>query len=225
MKTREDILTVVSHDLKAPLRGVHALSKMLENEYAGKLDEAGIQQLQLLKTRVKQMFDMIEGILKYSKIGANDIPPEQIDTGLLIRETLLFITVPESIKVIIPDGLPVVTFVKIRLQQVFQNLLSNAIKYMDKKNGEIKIAFADEEISWRFSIFDNGPGIEEKFLESIFKLFQTIKPKDEMESSGIGLAIVKKIITDAGGKIWVESIPGQGSAFHFTVLKTPYLND
>jgi signal transduction histidine kinase len=108
---------------------------------------------------------------------------------------------------------------KIKFEQVFQNLLSNAIKFMDKSRGEVRIGYLDEGDRWKFSVADNGPGIAEKYHEKIFQIFQTLQPRDEFESTGIGLTVVKKIIESYGGKIWVESRIGQGSTFFFTIPK------
>ena len=103
------------------------------------------------------------------------------------------------------------------MEQVFQNLLSNAVKFMDKQRGEIKVACAREDGYWKFSIADNGPGIEEKYFDKIFQIFQTLAPRDESENTGVGLALVKKIIEMYNGKIWVESKVGHGSKFFFTL--------
>jgi len=115
--------------------------------------------------------------------------------------------------------LPQVQTDKTRVSQIFQNLLSNAIKFMDKPQGQIRIGCVQDGDFWRFSVADNGPGIEEKYFDRIFKLFQTLAPRDECESSGVGLAVVKKIVRFYGGKVWVESKVGEGSTFFFTLPK------
>jgi signal transduction histidine kinase len=103
--------------------------------------------------------------------------------------------------------------------QVFQNLLSNAVKYMDKPKGLIKVGCVEEDSFWKFNITDNGPGIEEKHFERIFQMFQTLAPRDEFESTGVGLTVTKKIVELYKGKIWVESKVGEGSTFFFTLPK------
>ena len=215
----ENFAHVVSHDLKAPLRGIHTLAEYLSTINSAQLGEEGVQQLNLLRGRVKRMFDMIDGILRYSKIGREAERKETIDMNQFVKGVVDLVTVPDNIAVKIQKNMPSVLFDKVRLQQVFQNLISNAVKYMDKERGLIRINCTDESIFWRFSVSDNGPGIEEKCLETIFELFQTINPKDEKESTGVGLTIVKKIIENAGGKIWVESKVNEGSIFNFTLLK------
>ena len=108
---------------------------------------------------------------------------------------------------------------KTRIEQVFQNLISNAIKYMDKPKGSVQLACQEKENYWQFSVADNGPGIEEKHFKKIFQIFQTLAPRDEIESTGVGLSLVKKIIEMYGGKVWVESEVGIGSTFFITILK------
>lgn len=108
---------------------------------------------------------------------------------------------------------------QIHLVQVFNNLLSNAIKFLDKPEGLIRIGYVDEGDKWRFDIADNGPGIEEKHHAKVFQMFQTLSPRDEFESTGVGLALVKKIVENWGGSVWVESTVGQGSTFFFTLPK------
>ncbi len=101
--------------------------------------------------------------------------------------------------------------------QLFQNLIDNAIKYMDKPQGQIKVDCVEEDGIWKFTVADNGPGIEEKYFEKIFQIFQTLIRRDELESTGIGLSVVKKIIETSGGRIWVESKVGEGTTFFFTL--------
>lgn len=214
-----DFAHVVSHDLKAPLRGIHTVSEWLEKGFSDKLDNTGVEQLNLIRKKVKHMSDMIDGILKYSKISKQNGQKERVDITILLKEVMESLNTPGHIKIEIQNNFPTVNFERIRLQQVFQNLISNAIKYMDKQQGTVMIRYENADKFWKFCIFDNGPGIEERFLKNIFKLFQTIKPKDERESTGVGLAIVQKIVETAGGSVWVKSKVGEGSVFYFTILK------
>ncbi len=214
-----DFAHVVSHDLKAPLRGIHTVAEWLEKGLSEKLDSMSVEQFNLIRKKSKHMSDMIDGILQYSKISKMTGEKENIEVGTLLLEVVETLSVPSHIKVEIQKDMPVVRFEKIRLQQVFQNLISNAVKYMDKEKGSITVSCENLEKHLKFRIFDNGPGIEDRFLKNIFKLFQTIKPKDERESTGVGLAIVQKIIESSGGTVWVESKVGEGSRFYFTLLK------
>jgi signal transduction histidine kinase len=115
--------------------------------------------------------------------------------------------------------MPVIECAETHIMQLFQNLLSNAIKYMDKPQGQIKVGCVEENGFWKFSITDNGPGIEEKYFEKIFKMFQALSVSEEFEGTGVGLTIAKKIVELYGGNIWVESKIGKGSTFFFTLPK------
>jgi signal transduction histidine kinase len=121
--------------------------------------------------------------------------------------------------VTVETELPTVMAELVRMEQVFQNLVGNAIKYNDKPEGSVRIGHRDNGDEWEFYIADNGPGIEEKHFAKVFQIFQTLRPRDEVESTGVGLAIVKRIIELYGGKIWVESVVGEGSTFIFTLPK------
>jgi signal transduction histidine kinase len=118
-------------------------------------------------------------------------------------------------------GLPIVYGEPVRLRQVFQNLIGNAVKYGDKAETDIRVEFADGGSFWEFRVADNGPGIEERHFERIFKIFQTLAPKDKTDSTGVGLALVNRIVERAGGRVWVQSRLGEGSTFCFTWPKGP----
>jgi two-component system sensor kinase FixL len=135
----------------------------------------------------------------------------------LVRSTIDLLAPPAHIAIVIETPLPQVMMDPTRAQQVFQNLLSNAVKYMDKPVGRIGVRCVAEGDWWHFAVADNGPGIEAKYFERIFGLFQTLAPRDEIESSGVGLAVVKKIVETEGGHVWVESEYGHGATFHFTL--------
>ena len=119
----------------------------------------------------------------------------------------------------LPDSLPIISGDRDKIKQVALNLMSNAIKYMDKPEGRINVDCVEENGFWKFSVADNGPGIEEKHFEKIFQMFQTLSSRDEFESTGVGLTLVKKIVEMYGGKIWIESEIGEGSTFFFTLPK------
>lgn len=212
-----DFAYIVSHDLKAPLRGIRALADWLSADYTDTLDSKGQEQLRLLVNRVDQMHDLIEGILQYSRIGRikDEIVP--IDLCELIPNIIDILAPPEHITITVQENLPIVHAEHTKALQVFQNLLSNAIKYMDKPAGHIEIHCTEVDGVWEFSVSDNGPGIEEKHFQTIFQMFQTLSPRDGIESTGIGLALVKKIVEIHGGTIRVESEPGKGSTFLFTL--------
>ncbi|MBP8303503.1 MAG: PAS domain-containing protein [Phycisphaerae bacterium] len=210
---------VVSHDLRAPLRGIKTLAGWIASDQAERLDREGREQLSLLLGRVTRMEDLIQGILQYSRAGALLDEGQIVDLAELVPAILDLVAPPAHITVTLETPLPRVRGDQTRLTQVFQNLLGNAVKFMDKPQGRIQIGCIDDGAFWRFSVQDNGPGIEERHFDRIFKLFQTLAPQDESDSSGVGLAVVKKVVTFYGGRVWVESTVGKGSTFFFTLPK------
>ena len=211
---------IVSHDLKAPLRGISQLSTWLIQDYGEALPQEGKELLDLLIDRVKRMDRLIDGILAYSRAGRPSETVEEIDLNLLLSEIVKSLMPPASIQVTYDNSLPMLHGNTTQIAQVFQNLLSNAIKFMDKPEGHIRVGCAEDGEYWRFWIADNGPGIETQHHERIFQIFQTLRgTSGESENSGVGLSIVKKVIETHGGKIWVESTPGAGSTFWFTLPK------
>jgi len=214
-----DFAHVAAHDLKAPLRGIATLADWIVQDCADKIDGQGRDNLALLQQRVNRMTRLIDGILRYAEVGHDDHGVEMIDTRALVAEVVEQIAPPEHITVRVEDPLPVVPCERAALTQVFQNLLSNAVKYMDKPEGEIRVAAEEGEDYWTFRIQDNGPGIEETYFDRIFQMFQTLAPSHGGDSTGIGLAIVKKIVQMHGGNVWVQSQPGCGSTFLFTLPK------
>ena len=215
----KDFAYIVSHDLKAPLRGVKTLADWISADYADKLGDEGREQMDLLLSQVMRMHNLIDGVLEYSRVGREKEEQVQINLNELVREAIDMVAPPENIEITIENELPVIECERTRIMQVFQNLLSNAVKYMDKPQGRVRIGCVEEDGFWKFSVADNGPGIEEKHFERIFKIFQTLSPRDEFESTGVGLTVVKKIVELYDGKIWVESEPGKGSTFFFTLPK------
>ena len=214
-----DFAHIVSHDLKAPLRSIGGLVNILVEELEDKLDDKNRELSGLLIKQVERMKNLIDGILKYSKIGRVSEEVTKIDLNDLLNSIIGLIAPPDNMKVETPQNMPTIEANETQISQIFMNLLSNAIKYMDKPQGNIVIKYEDNGKFWKFSVTDNGPGIEEKDFEKVFGMFQTLKPKDDYESTGVGLALIKKIVETHGGKIWVESELTKGSSFIFTLPK------
>jgi signal transduction histidine kinase/HAMP domain-containing protein len=216
-KELQDFAYVTAHDLKAPLRGIGTLTDWITSDYGDRLDEPGRQQLGLLKGRVSRMSELIDSILHYSEIGRTTKRIESVDLNALLPEIIGQLSPPQHIEITVDTGLPTLVSEKARLIQLFQNLIGNAIKYMDKPQGLIEVGCTSQEGYWQFHVTDNGPGIDNKYFTKIFQMFQTLTRRDELESTGIGLAVVKKIVDLYGGNVWVESTIGEGTTFYFTL--------
>jgi len=218
-KELKDFASIVSHDLKAPLRGIKSLATWILDDCSDKLGEQANEQMNLLLGRVERMYNLIDGVLQYSRAGRTEEKPIQVNLEDFIPEAIDMLVPPENISITIENTMPVIECAETHVMQLFQNLLSNAIKYMDKPQGRIKVGCVEEDGFWKFSIADNGPGIEEKHFEKIFKMFQALSVSKEFEGTGVGLTITKKIVELYGGNIWVESKIGKGSKFFFTLPK------
>jgi len=216
-KELKEFASIVSHDLKAPLRGIKTLASWILSDCADKLGDEANEQMNLLLERVERMYNLIEGTLQYSRAGRVEGKRVRVNLNNYIPEIINMVAPPEDITVTIENELPVIECEETHIMQVFQNLLSNAIKYMDKPQGWIKVGCVEQDGFWKFSVADNGPGIEEKHFEKIFKIFQTLSTSPDFEGTGIGLTVAKKIVELYDGKIWVESKVGEGSTFFFTL--------
>jgi len=216
----KDFAYVVSHDLKAPLRGISALANWLATDYADKLDEQGRDFLNLLVQRATRMDSLISGILEYSRVGRVKEEMKLMELDTVVSDVINLLAPPDHVVVTIETKLPAIVCEPTRIYQVFQNLIGNAVQHLDKPNGEIRVGLLDEGGSATFYVADNGPGIEAKYFAKIFEMFQTLKPRDEVENTGVGLTIVKKIVEMYGGRIWVESKIGAGTTFWFTLPAT-----
>jgi PAS domain S-box-containing protein len=210
---------IVSHDLKAPLRAMFNLSEWIEEDLTGKIDTESAKNFQLLRSRIKRMESLIDGILQYSRAGRIKAEIQPIDLSGFIQDIIANLAPPEKFKISVQHEMPVIAIEKIAMEQVFSNFISNAIKYNTAAEPEISISYADQGQDHLFCVADNGPGIEPQFHEKVFQIFQTLQSRDVIESTGVGLAIVKKIIEEKGGKTWVESEPGNGARFLFTLPK------
>jgi len=214
-----DFAHITAHDLKSPARAIAILAGWLATDYSDKFDEKGKKQIDLLAGRAKRMGDLIDSILRYSELEWKKHSTEEVDLNELLSEVISKINPPANIEITCENNLPVLKCEKERITEVFQNLVSNAVRYIDKPQGLVKISCSEEGDFWKFSVSDNGSGIDKKYFEKIFKIFQTLAPRDEIEVTGIALPIARKIVEMYGGKIWVESEIGKGSTFLFTLPK------
>ena len=213
---------ISSHDLQEPLRTIASFTQLLERRYKGKLDKDADEFMEYIVDAAVRMKQQIEDLLEFSRVTTDVKEFKQVDTDFILNQAInnLKNSIDESNAEIIHDPLPNVIADGDQLRRVFQNIISNAIKYR-KPNVTPKIhisAYKDEENKeYVFSIQDNGMGIEKQYLDKIFKIFQRLHTIDEYQGTGVGLAVVKRIIEHHGGRIWVESELGKGSTFYFTI--------
>ncbi|MFV8326081.1 PAS domain S-box protein [Flavobacterium sp. ZS1P14] len=217
----EQFAYVASHDLQEPLRMVTSFLTLLEKKYGDLIDEKGKKYIHFAVDGAKRMRQIILDLLEFSRVGTLENDQEELDVNELVKEIqLLFRKKIAKKKVIIKfDKLPVIQGHSAPLRQVFQNLISNALKYSKEAYCEVNITVKEFENHWQFAVIDNGIGIAEEYFDKIFVIFQRLHNKDEYTGTGIGLAVTKKVVENLGGKIWLESIEGEGSTFYFTIKK------
>lgn len=213
----EEFAYIVAHDLKAPLRAIGSIASWFDRDYRANLDDEGKELVDLLVGRTQRMEGLIDGVLKYSRINQERTKYDQVNLQLTIQTVVEVLSPPEHIKINVDPDLPIIMGDQIQLSQLFQNLISNAIKFMDKPEGQIDIVCDTKPNEVIVKVRDNGPGIEKQYFERIFEIFETLEARDEFESTGIGLTIVKKIVNLHHGTVDVESELGHGTTFIVTL--------
>lgn len=208
---------VAAHDLKAPLRVINNASRWLDEDLGDKLTGDDRENMTLLRNRVVRMEKLLDDLLEYSRVGKTDDAryKQTISGGTLIDDLLMLLAPPPGMTIRFADAFKTISVRRMPLQQVLFNLISNAIKHHDRDSGLVEIEVAETEAEFRFSVRDDGPGIPLQFQEKIFEMFHTLRPRDQVEGSGMGLALVKKTIERFGGTIAVRSENEQCSEFIF----------
>ncbi len=212
---------VASHDLKAPLRGIANLTQWIEEDLGDLVTGESLEHLRLLRGRVHRMEALIDGILAYASAGRQREDAVRLDTAALVAETVELIAPHSEATVSVERPMPVVVSERVPLQQVFMNLIGNAIKYGQRPDLKVTVSGVPDGDFVRFDVVDNGPGIDPRFHDRIWQIFQTLKPRDEIEGTGIGLSVVQKLVETRGGRAWVTSELGIGSTFSFTWPQQP----
>jgi len=200
----EQFAYVASHDLKAPLRAIGNLALWLEENIKEHLDDESANYMQLLKGRVARLEDMLAGLLQYSRAGTNASQIELTDLNLMVANIVDLLAARQQ-GFAVNFNLPSIEVEQGLLNQVLHNLIGNAIKHHHLNAGEIQISYRMLSNEHIFSVRDNGPGIDPSMSDKVFQMFKTLKPRDEIEGSGMGLAVVKKLIERNGGRVWLES--------------------
>src|SRR5690606_18989945 len=192
------------------------LAQWSEEEIGGALTDQAREYMDLLRGRIHRMEGLIEGILSYSRVGRTSHGIEDVDTGALAREVIELLAPPDDATVTIVGDMPRLRTERLPLQQVLLNLIGNALKYAGA-GARVTVSSADADVPGyvTFAVADNGPGIAPEYHEKVWGIFQTLQPRDKVEGTGIGLALVRKIVEHRGGRAWIESSPGQGATFAF----------
>jgi PAS domain S-box-containing protein len=209
----DEFAYVASHDLKAPLNAIERLASWIEEDSVEQLDEESKKHFNMIKGRVKRMSNLLSDLLNYSRIGREEHEPICLNLKQSVLNCFELLDIPEGFSVEIDDV--DVVLPRVPLELVLTNLISNAIKHHNSSNGAITICYAKREGQHRISVTDDGPGISPKMHKKVFERFQTLKPRDQVEGSGMGLAMVQKTAQHLGGNIELESDLGTGSTFTF----------
>lgn len=216
-KQLERFVYIVSHDLKSPLSAIITLLSVMESNEKVVRQADLRENIEMLSQAAGHLSDMIGSILEYSRQSVNQQTREEVDVRELVLQIAYLLFPPKHIHIDVVTDMPVVTTTKLKLQQVFQNLISNAIKYNNKEHGVIQVGCQEVDGFYEFYVKDNGPGITKEDRKKIFQLFHVAGNTSATQdsSTGVGLNILKMLIEEQGGKIWVESQPGEGSVFYF----------
>lgn len=208
---------VASHDLKSPLRAIYNLADWIEEDCEAILPDESKDHFNKLRGRIVRMENLLADLLRYSRVGRVDVQPEVKNAKDVVSSALELVDIPPGFRFHVSDDMPVIQTRVSPLVQTFQNLFTNAVKYTDKDAGEVEVSGRSlDEKYVEFTVTDNGPGIDPAFHQRIFQMFQTLQSRDEIEASGMGLAIIKKVVESEGGTIRVESKLGEGASFIFT---------
>lgn len=216
----EQFAYVASHDLQEPLRMVASYTELLGRRYRDRLDERGIGYMKYIVDGANRMQRLIQDLLTFSRVGRRDMPRRLIGTERIIKEAISVLSemIRETGATVTHDPLPEVTANETGMAQLFQNLIGNAIKFRkENESPRIHISSKNTGFAWQFSVSDNGIGIDEKYFDKLFIIFQRLHSRDKYPGTGIGLAVSKKIVEAHGGQIWAESVPGEGATFYFTI--------
>jgi PAS domain S-box-containing protein len=218
----EQFAYVASHDLKAPLRSIEVLVQWIREELDD-YDGGGVQQnLNMLSRRTQRLSQLLEDLLAYSRAGRKVGDRDEVDSHQLVLDTIQLLDPPDNTTVRIRGRLPAFNTYATPLEQVFRNLIGNAIKHQSSEHGEVIVSCEERNDHFVFSVQDDGDGIPPEYAERVFEMFQTLKPRDKVEGSGMGLAIVNRIVSWQGGRVWFEPAPtGRGTVFKFLWCREP----
>ena len=213
----EQFAYVASHDLKAPLRAIEVLVQWLREDLKDVQTGEVQENLNLLQQRTQRLNRLLDDLLEYSRAGRKIGECERVDTRQLVQDIVTLLAPPPTMQVIADESMPVIETHSAPLEQVLRNLINNAIKHHPSRQGRVRVSASQQPDQILFAVEDDGAGIPEEYADKVFQMFQTLQPRDEREGSGMGLAIVKRIIEWQGGRIWFHpGANGRGTVFKFT---------
>ena len=218
-RSNEDLAqfaSVASHDLRAPLRAVANLAAWLEEDLAEFIQGETKEQMRILRSRVHRMEDLLSGLLQYAKATRSSSPAEDLDLAQVIDESADLCGAKERAKIDV-GTMPKLRASRLPLQQVFLNLFANAIKHHDGRSPHIAVSAKSLDSAWQIEVTDDGPGIPPHLHDRAFQMFQTLRPRDVVEGTGMGLALVKRMVERMGGKVWIEPSTARGTSVRFTL--------
>lgn len=217
----EQFVSAASHDLRAPLRAIGRLADWIEADLPEDAPAGVREHLARLRQRAQRMDALIEDLLRYHRAIGEAVAPERVDTAALVRDLAALLAPPAGFEVVAAPGLPVLETARAPLELALRNLIGNAVKHHDRPGGTVTVSARRRDGVHEFTVADDGPGVPAEHHERIFGLFQQLRPRDEVEGTGMGLALVRRTVELQGGRIRVESGPGRGAAFHFTWPERP----
>lgn len=217
----DEFAYVASHDLRTPLEGIESLATWVQEDSAEHLPEKSKRHLQQIQQRVLRLKTLLDDLLEYSRAGRPDRASQQVDVGALVEDTIAVLAPPAGFRIEVQPDFPVIEAAETPLRHIFQNLIENAIKHHDREDGTIRVGWERDKDFVAFTVSDDGPGIDPAYHGRIFKMFETLRPRDHVEGSGMGLAIIKKLLETYGGSIGVSSSLGAGTEFRFTWPRGP----
>jgi PAS domain S-box-containing protein len=217
----EQFAYIASHDLQEPLRMVASYTELLGERYKGKLDDKADKYIGYAVDGARRMQLLIRALLDYARVSSQAKPLQPTDSAAVLATVLQSMgkAIEGSQAEVVFGQLPTVMADELQLGQVFQNLIGNALKFHGANHPRVEVTIDPSGEMWQFSFADNGIGIEKESSGRIFQMFQRLHTREEYEGTGIGLTVAKRIVERHGGKIWFDSVPGQGTTFHFTIPK------
>lgn len=216
----DEFAYVASHDLRSPLQAVKNLANWIRDDNQDTLSDESVRHLELMHQRIGRMERLLDDLLHYSRVGRTQQAIQTTDVQEVLEAIVDSLSRPDAMQIKIGSNMPVLTTFKVPLDLVFRNLIQNAIKHHDRNDGQIVITCQESGEFYQFQVRDDGPGVALEFHDRIFKMFETLRPRDDVEGSGMGLSIAKKTVETVEGKVWLESEPGNGAAFYFLWPKT-----